>query len=83
MFVTSSCFTSEEAELSAEDEELSELSEELELEELLELLKDELSELEELSELLLHPQSKVEDSANIPDSNKISDFFITYTFLSL
>lgn len=78
MFVTSSCFTSEEAELSAEDEELSELSEELE--ELLELPEDELSELEELSELLLHPQS---DIANIPESNKTSDFFITYTFLSL
>lgn len=80
MFVTSSCFTSEEAELSAEDEELSELSVELSEELELELPEDELSELEELSELLLHPQS---DIANIPDSNKISDFFITYTFLSL
>lgn len=67
------------AELSAELSEELELVELLKLEELPEDGFSELSELSELSVSLLHPQSKVEESANIPASNKISDFFIAYT----
>ncbi len=83
MFVTSSCFTSVEVELSEELAELSELSElSVELSEEVELLEllEEFSELEELSELsvsLLHPQSEIVDSERIPASAKISNFFIT------